>query len=104
MLTRGATHLAFLGKFSSENQDETREWERPVSEVHLAPIRPRWTTEPPTHPGVFWIRLPGHSGRVVEVYADDHGRLSYSWTDVDPTPVPRQGLLWSDRSIVEPVD
>ncbi len=95
-----ATHTPFLNTFSSEEPEQ--EWTRPVSDVHLAPIKPRWTTDPPTHPGIWWVRSPGFEPKVVQVYSDG-GRLSYSWTDIDPTPVLRDGALeWSDRAIVLP--
>lgn len=97
----GATHRAFLGEFE---RDEVPDWERQsgVLEVYEASPKPVWTTDAPTHPGVWWIRLPEHAGRVVEVYWQG-GRLHYQWSDIDERPVPREGLLWSNRAITEPI-
>jgi hypothetical protein len=98
-----ATHRPFVGTFAT---DLAPEWERQsgVIAVYEASPRPVWTTEPPTHPGVWWIRLKGHAGRVVEVYSQT-GHLFYEWTDIEPQPVPRatsSELEWSSRAITEP--
>lgn len=96
-----ATHKPFLGRLSDEQPE--LEWERQsgVLAVYEAAPRPLWTTDPPTHPGVWWMRLPGYGGRVVEVY-NQAGRLHYEWSDIEAQPVPRTGLEWSSRAIVEP--
>lgn len=98
-----ASHAAFVGTF--ERDDGPPSWERAsgLVAVYEAAPRPRWTTEPPTHPGVWWLRLPGHDGRVAQVYSQG-SRLFYEWSDIEPQPVVRSsGLEWSDRAIREPV-
>lgn len=96
----GPTHAPFLGRL---DVDRAPEWEREsgVIAVYEAAPRPSWTTDPPTHVGLWFVRLPGHSAKVVEVFNRD-GTLYYGWTDIDWKPVPRTGLEWSDRAIVEP--
>lgn len=98
-----ATHRPILERFSDEVPEPQWERQSGVLAVYEAAPQPYWTTEPPTHPGVFWIRLPGYPGRVVEVYSQG-GRLHYQWSDVGEQPVPRKtaALEWSDRAIVEP--
>lgn len=97
-----ATHRAFLGTFKRDDPSPP-DWEREgISDVYLAPLKPEWTTDAPTHPGTWWIRLPGYDGRVVEVYSGPSGALYYRWSDIPEQPVPRTGLEWSSRAIVQP--
>jgi hypothetical protein len=75
-----------------------------VSAVHWAPLKPRPTTDPPSCPGVFWVRLsPDFPWRVVEVYRDDaSGHLMATWSDIPDFAVVGCGYEFSDRAIVEP--
>lgn len=73
-----------------------------VIALRLAPPRVSWTTEPPTQPGLYFVKLAGGSTRVVDVYADHRGRLQASWSDIDEFPVTRPGMFWSNHSIQEP--
>lgn len=95
------------------------EWRRPprimhmelqsgVLETYQASPRPQWTTDPPEHPGFWWVRVPGHDPLVVEVY-DGRGGRWFRWSDVSPQRVPmtradgvKEGLFWSDRAIPLP--
>lgn len=74
-----------------------------VGDVYYAAEPPHWTKEPPTHPGVFWVRVDADSPRrVVEVYLRER-ELRFGWTDVPDAPVHGSGLIWSDRPIREPL-
>lgn len=98
-----STHTAFVGTF--ERDDGPPSWERQsgVLAVYEASPKPVWTTDVPSHAGVWWVRTPGHEGRVVEVYQRD-GKWFYSWTDVEETAVPRDGLQWSSRAVIQPIE
>jgi hypothetical protein len=74
-----------------------------IGTVYEAAPRPRWTTQPPAKPGLYFCKLIGGYRRVVEVYEDDHRRLFASWTDIDEFSITRPGMLWSDRELLEPV-
>lgn len=88
-----------------ELQDDEweREPERHTGEVRYAPARVLWTADPPVSAGLYFCKLLGGSTRVVDVYADDRGRLLCSWSDIAEFPVNRPGMLWGDHAIQEPV-
>jgi hypothetical protein len=114
------THIPFLGAFDVEHplSDEAPlgdgEWERPpepvsaVVAIYEAAPRPRWTTDLPTHPGLWFVRMPGLSARVVEVTKTESGSLWFGWTDIPrcllTQDLKHQGFQWGDRAIVEPVE
>jgi hypothetical protein len=90
----------------------TDEPDSACGEVYLAAPKPRWTTDPPEHPGYFWVK-PQHDDTplVVEVYLTKHNQLYARWSDVPAFRVPmsrpagaREGLRWSDRAIPVPVE
>lgn len=73
-----------------------------VLAVRFAPARVSWTTDSPVTPGLYFCKLLGGATRVVDVYADDRGRLQAEWSDIEEFSVDRPGMLWSNHSIQEP--
>lgn len=62
-------------------------------EWRYAPARVSWTRTEPVVPGLYAVRVPGGPRRVVEVVADQRGRLTASWgNDVPEFPVARCGF------------
>jgi hypothetical protein len=75
-----------------------------LGDVYLSAPRPRWTTVPPSHEGLWFVRVPGHARKVAEVFRGQDGRLLMRWTDFGPFALPRSDVQWSDRAISEPVE
>jgi hypothetical protein len=79
-----------------------------IGEVYESAPRMRWTSEPPTHEGLWFVRAIGGPTRIVEITRVD-GALVFGWTDLPQTPVPSplvrdSGLEWSERAVLPPLE
>lgn len=71
-------------------------------EWRYAPARVSWTKDPPTQPGLYFVKVPPDGPcRVVEVYWQGSMLLG-EWSDIQPFPVARSGYLFSDHKLQEP--
>jgi hypothetical protein len=79
-----------------------------VLAVYEASPRLRWTTDEPTHPGLYFCRVPGGELKLVEVWRGStlfpSGPLWFSWSDIPTAPVHNSGLEWSDRAVQPPLE
>lgn len=97
-----ATHRPFLGTFAI---DDAGQWERESGLVAVYEAAPRdsWTTDSPTHPGSWHVRLPGDDRCIVVQVERDHvGRLVWGLPKVDWTPVRGADVEWGSRAVRSP--
>lgn len=85
-----------------EWQRDPDEPESHVSEPRYAPARVLWTLTEPVVPGTYAIRVDGGPRRLVDVYADDRGRMMASSCCVPEFPVARCGFEFSNQPYMEP--
>ena len=76
------------------------------AESTLVDVRPRqrWTTDKPRTGGYFWVRVPGHDAKVVEVFADHMGRLLMQGNDWRGAVSLPDGLVWGTCEIPAPME
>jgi hypothetical protein len=90
-----------IDEWTRESEPDPDEPMSHVGEVHLAPIPPVMTTEPPTLAGLYFVQIDAQSPlRVVEVYRD--GLWIGCWSDIEPFAVASSGYLFSQHRIPEP--
>lgn len=92
-----------IDEWTRESEPDPDEPMSHVGEVHLAPIPPVMTTEPPTLAGLYFVQIDAQSPlRVVEVFRGDYGEWIAQWSDIAPFDVRRSGYLFSLHAIPEP--
>jgi hypothetical protein len=107
-------HPRHLAMVDNDDELETDFTAPNVSETHWRPLAPRWTTDPPSRPGVYQLRPAGAQGYAfVLVYEQADGTLAWKPYPMRMTsgevvlPAPRHGqeadYEWGDHDVKEPV-